>query len=133
MKMEPMKLLPVLAAILGVSLACARAQTPPPAAKVPSPPTAVAVRHETDPLQDLPQVQLDRAERLIYFQTNLLSRMFGVDMHYTGVLPQLRRTDRPLQLLNPFAPSDFGDGMDPVVLNPAIRRAEGIVIFAIRF
>jgi hypothetical protein len=88
---------------------------------------------EADLLKQIPDVPLDRVERFIYFQTSTLNKAFGIGVNYTGVLPQLRRADNPLQLINPFAPARYGNGYDNVSINPLTGRPEGIALFAIRF
>jgi hypothetical protein len=100
--------------------------------------SSLAATHGADPqeaglLQQIPDVPLDRVERFIYFQTSTLNKAFGIGVNYTGVLPQLRKADNPLQLINPFAPARYGNAFDNVSVNPLTGRPEGIVLFAIRF
>lgn len=120
--------------LLGVLVLGAVAQVAPPTPTA-APPreSKPAPRQGVDVSKDTPEVSLERAERFIYFQTNLLTRVFGLNVHYTGVVPQARKVDKPLQLLNPFAPARYGDGMDNVAVDPATGRAEGILIWGARY
>jgi hypothetical protein len=95
--------------------------------------SATAQSQQADLLKDLPQVPLDKVERYVQFQSSTLNKVFGVNVQYTGVLPLIRKADRPLQLINPFAPARYGDAFENVSINPLTGRPEGIVIFAIRF
>jgi hypothetical protein len=127
-----MKTLAILVTVLGLSAGTALAQpaTPAkPALRTPSAP----MPGQPDLLKDVPVVPLDKAERYIYFQTHTLNKVFGLNLHYAGIAPQIKRADRPLQLLNPFAPARYGDAFDNVSVDPVTGRAEGITVFAIRF
>jgi hypothetical protein len=146
-----MNMLAIVTLVLGLGLPLAPAQTPPPAPPAPGPapspsapakPDAPAPASEvpvptpaqqSDLLSDLPVMPPEQVERYVSFQTRTLTRMFGVDLQYDGVLPRMRRADRPLHMLNPFAPARYGSGFDNLSLNPVSGRPEGINFFAIRF
>jgi hypothetical protein len=149
-----MKTLVQVTLALGLSLSSGWAQTPPPAkpataSPVPasrlapplatveplpvSPSAAPAGAQQADILKELPVLSPEQVERYVTFQTRTLNRMFGVSIQYDGMLPQLRRADRPLQMLNPFAPARYGGGFDNLSVNPSYGRGEGINLFAIRF
>lgn len=49
---------------------------------------------------------------------------------YSGVLPQLVKTDNPLQLVNPAAPKEYGDAKDNTVHDPRTGEAQGIKLFS---
>ncbi len=51
---------------------------------------------------------------------------------YGGLLGEAGRMDRPLQLLNPFAPAEYGDGTRHLTQDVFTGRAEGVVLFSIR-
>ena len=147
-----MKTLANVTLVLGLSLSTGLAQTPPPAKPAvtssvptsrlapplatvqpaPASPTA-APAQQADILKDLPELPPDQVERYVTFQTRTLTRMFGMNLQYDGMLPQLKRADRPLQMLNPFAPARYGGGFDNLSVNPTTGRGEGINLFAIRF
>src|SRR5262249_44171311 len=52
---------------------------------------------------------------------------------YGGVAVQAVRVDNPLQLINPFAPAEYGSGYDNVVFNLSRTRPEGIALLSINF
>jgi len=49
---------------------------------------------------------------------------------YSGVLPQAKKTDNPLQLINPAAPKEYGDAKDNTVTDPRTGQAQGIKLFS---
>jgi hypothetical protein len=111
-----MKAPAIVAALLGLSACAAWGQSA-----------------QTDILRNIPSVPLQNVERHIQFRTETAQRLLGLTVRQSGVLPQLARTDNPLQLINPFAPARYGDGTDNVVFNPVTNRPEGIALFSVRF
>jgi hypothetical protein len=141
-----MKTLALLTALLGISITTVLAQTSPGADPAPTaqtnrpatpaqPETSAdaTAQREADILKELPEVPPDQVERYVTFQNRTLSRMFGMNLQYEGLLPQMGRSDRPLQLLSPFAPLRYGDGFQNISVNPLTGRGEGINVFSIRF
>ena len=53
-------------------------------------------------------------------------------IEYSGILVQSLRNN-PLQLFNPFAPTQYGDGEANTVRNVITGRAEGLKVLSIRF
>lgn len=53
-------------------------------------------------------------------------------IEYSGILVQSLRNN-PLQLFNPFAPTQYGDGEANTVRNLITGRAEGLKVLSIRF
>lgn len=53
-------------------------------------------------------------------------------MEYSGILVQSLRNN-PLQLFNPFAPTQYGDGEANTVRNIITGRAAGLKVLSIRF
>jgi hypothetical protein len=51
---------------------------------------------------------------------------------YSGILVQLAKTDKPLQLINPAAPPEYGSSEDNVVRDPHTGH-EGLKLFSIGF
>jgi len=51
----------------------------------------------------------------------------------SGALVQAARVKNPLQLINPLAPMDLGNGQDNVSRDPSSGKAEGIKLFSIKF
>jgi hypothetical protein len=52
---------------------------------------------------------------------------------YSGIAIAASKTGKPLQLLNPLAPSEYGLPEDNVVRDPITRNVSGLKIFSIRF
>jgi hypothetical protein len=52
---------------------------------------------------------------------------------YSGILVQLATTDQPLELINPFAPSEYGSAQDNTVLDPITGRPSGLKLLSIEF
>jgi hypothetical protein len=50
-----------------------------------------------------------------------------------GALVRATRAGQPWQVINPFAPKEFGDGYDNVSLNPITRQPAGVVLLSVRF
>ena len=67
------------------------------------------------------------------FQSETVSRILGVNMKIEGIIPQAFRVKRPLQLINPFAPAEYGNGWENVTVDPETGRANGIKFFGVRF
>jgi len=51
----------------------------------------------------------------------------------SGALVQAARLKNPLQLINPFAPMELGNGFDNVSRDPNSGKAQGIKLFSIKF
>ncbi len=132
-KVRAMKALIVLTAALGIAMTSARAQTPAGQPKPAGPPAVSASDQQADLLKNLPDLPTDEVERLISLQSRTLRTVLGVNLEYTGMLPELERVDHPLQLLNPFAPASYGNGYDTLGSGFRTEHAPGFVVFAIRF
>ncbi len=52
---------------------------------------------------------------------------------YSGIAVAAVKTGKPLQLLNPLAPPEYGLPEDNVVRDPITRNVSGLKIFSIRF
>ena len=50
-----------------------------------------------------------------------------------GALPALFRSPEPLQMLNPFAPPEYGDGTQHLATNLVTGQAEGVSLISFRF
>jgi hypothetical protein len=51
----------------------------------------------------------------------------------SGIVVEAVKIDKPLQLINPFAPTSYGSAEDNTVRDPITGRASGLKVFAIRF
>jgi hypothetical protein len=52
---------------------------------------------------------------------------------YSGALVQVVKTDNPLQLINPFAPAEYGSGEDNLSRDWSNRKATGLRILSLKF
>ena len=93
----------------------------------------VDIRQAPATLNEAPIISAEKVARYVRFQTGVVSRAFGINVSYGGVVPMLYRADNPLQLINPFAPARYGNGFDNASINPITGRIEGVNIFAIKF
>jgi hypothetical protein len=50
-----------------------------------------------------------------------------------GALVRATQAGQPWQVVNPFAPTEFGDGSDNVSINPITRQPAGVVLLSVRF
>lgn len=50
-----------------------------------------------------------------------------------GALVRATQAGQPWQVINPFAPKEFGDAYDNVSIDPITHRASGVVLLSIRF
>jgi hypothetical protein len=55
------------------------------------------------------------------------------NISYSGIGPELVKTDNPLQLINPWAPPEYGYGEQNLSQNITIRHEPGLKVFAINF
>jgi hypothetical protein len=52
---------------------------------------------------------------------------------YSGIAVQVVKTDRPLHLINPAAPAQYGSAEDNVARDPITGKVSGLKLFAISF
>jgi hypothetical protein len=84
------------------------------------------VRPGSDLQRPPPGLSAEQLESMVIYESSLANRVIGV-------LPQIRRADNPLHLINPLAPASYGNGYDNVVYDPHTGRAEGIILLGIKF
>ena len=111
---------------LALATASLPAQSTAPT-NAPPPSTQADLRRET------PSLTIEQLVSLVDFQTAIAGRILGLKLQADGALPQLLRADNPLHLINPFAPSSYGNGFDNVSYDPRTRRGEGIAFLRIKF
>ena len=51
---------------------------------------------------------------------------------YSGIFVQAAKSN-PLQLINPWAPTEYGNGEPNVIIHPGTKGAEGLKLFQISF
>jgi hypothetical protein len=74
-----------------------------------------------------------RVDDYMMYQTSLPGRIYGINLKYQGLIPMAAKVPNPLQLINPLAPREYGDGYQNVIFDPATKRQEGLKVFEIRF
>ena len=47
-----------------------------------------------------------------------------------GAIPKVARSRKPWQMLNPFAPKEYGNGTDVLARNPVTGEAEGVTFLS---
>lgn len=52
---------------------------------------------------------------------------------YSGIVVQLALAPQPLQLINPLAPTEYGNGKQNLSLDPMTKRPMGLNLFALSF
>ena len=93
--------------------------------------TSASARQTDDELQ---AKTIRRArESLVVVKTEKVNQFVKHNRTYSGVAVALVRADNPAQLLNPFAPEEYGTSEDSVVRDPITREASGVKIFSIKF
>lgn len=79
------------------------------------------------------RISAEQLDRSIRFQHQVVSRLFGVRVQYGGAIPLARQAGSPWQIINPFSPLEMGDGTGNLSVHPTTGRAEGLVLFAVKF
>jgi hypothetical protein len=124
-----------VAALLALSAAAALAQSAEPASTnvldgqtvqaAPAPAPWITYEPPPPPASRLPDAHA------LAFQSALLSRVMGVPVLIEGPLPTAVKSRQPWQLLNPWAPPEFGYGQ--VTVDERRRSTTGLSIIAIKF
>jgi len=122
----------ILTALLGLFAIGALAQTDPAKAKPAPTVTATnAVELATPPAIEgsvsMKAVQSLEQNKPVPPKPNEIKTDSGT---YSGVLPQLVKTDNPLQLVNPAAPEEYGEAKDNTVYDSRTGKSQGIKIFS---
>jgi hypothetical protein len=95
--------------------------------------TATNQTRPADVLHLDPELTQQQFETMFRFQTDMVSRVFGINATFDGVIPRALRAEQPLQLINPLAPPEYGIGAEILSINPLTHRVEGISFFTFRF
>jgi hypothetical protein len=111
-----MKTLAVAFLLIGLALGVAHAQPP-----------------SNQPPQELELQVTQAAEKSVVFQSEMMRRVFGLQVELGGSIPHAFRSGQPWQLINPFAPAQFGDGNDNVSVDPQTGQPTGFHLLDIRF
>jgi hypothetical protein len=55
------------------------------------------------------------------------------NVSYSGIVPEVVKTDNPLQLINPWAPPEYGYGEQNLSLDITPRHAPGLKLISVNF
>ena len=93
--------------------------------------TLCAARQTDDELQT--ETARRAQDSLIVVRNDEVSRVSSGHVTYSGIAVAVVRAENPAQLLNPFAPDEYGRAEDNVVREPITGKATGLKIFSIAF
>lgn len=87
------------------------------------------------PLEPLTDAELATSTRSYIFGTPEISydRFVGERVVYSGIGIQLIRAPNPLQLINPWAPQEYGPADQNLAVDPVTAKPAGLRFFAISF
>ena len=87
------------------------------------------------PLDTLTDAELATYTYDYVFGTPELSydRIIGERVVYSGISIQLIRAPSPLQLINPWAPKEYGPSDQNLAIDPVTKKPAGLRFFAISF
>jgi hypothetical protein len=93
------------------------------------------VSAQTKPAPDLTDLELATFARDYTLGTPFRSydTLAGDRVVYSGIVVQIFRAPRPLQLLNPWAPKAYEPTQPVVVVDPITRRPVGLRFFTVSF
>lgn len=93
----------------------------------------LAQEAETEAKQEPPPKPSAATQQSLAIQANMLSRIFGTPVTVDGAIPRAIKSGKPFQMINPFAPKEYGDGFDNITVDKDGRKATGISLFNIKF
>jgi hypothetical protein len=87
------------------------------------------------PSDALSDVELATYTHSYIFGTPEISydKIVGERVVYSGISIQLFRAPNPLQLVNPWAPKEYGPSDQNLAIDPVTQKAAGLRFFAISF
>lgn len=90
------------------------------------------------PLSQAPQLEVTGKKHELALPTLSLrqaapNEVIRGNLSYSGVVVEAVKTRRPLQLINPLAPPQYGTPEENVFRDPVDKRVLGLKLFAIRF
>ena len=77
--------------------------------------------------------RLEREKAMVAQPEKSKNQILGRRVTYSGIVVQAIKADNPLQLLNPAAPEEYGNGEESVTREPKTGRVNGLKIFSIEF
>src|SRR6266567_736579 len=88
---------------------------------------------EMDRALDTHAARMAREKTLIAQPEKNKNKIVGRRAAYSGIVVQAIKADHPLQLWNPAAPEEYGNGEESVLREPKTGRVNGLRIFSIEF
>jgi len=73
------------------------------------------------------------SESLVLAKPVTINAVVDDDITYSGIAVAVVNAENKLQLLNPFAPEEYGAAEDSVVRDPITGNVSGLKIFSIGF
>ncbi len=77
--------------------------------------------------------RLEREKAMVAPPEKNKNKIVGRRAAYSGIVVQAIKADNPLQLVNPAAPEEYGNGEASVTREPKTGRVNGLRIFSIEF
>ena len=77
--------------------------------------------------------RLEREKAMVSPPEKNKNKIVGRRVAHSGIVVQAIKADNPLQLLNPAAPEEYGNGEASVTREPKTGRVNGLRIFSIEF
>ena len=77
--------------------------------------------------------RLEREKAMVAPPEKNKNKIVGRRVAYSGIVVQAIKADNPLQLVNPAAPEEYGNGEASVTREPKTGRVNGLRIFSIEF
>ena len=65
--------------------------------------------------------------------TNLPNAFVAPNARFNGIAVQAVKSGRPLQMINPCAPAEFGNGEANVSRDPRTGQQQGLKLFVVKF
>src|SRR5579859_3639610 len=98
---------------------------------------SVKGQSDTDPLgQEFNTTFPKFADQTDLFKTELKPNQIAGprrDITFSGIIPEAMKADYPLQLINPFAPPEYGYGEQNLSPDISIRHEPGLKFFSVDF
>jgi hypothetical protein len=93
------------------------------------------VQGQVTPLGNLSDAELSTFTRnyILGMPPSSYDIILGDRVAYSGIAIQLLRAPLPLQLINPWAPREYGPSAQNLAIDPVTKQAAGLKFFAISF
>ena len=97
--------------------------------------SSMLAQAQLKPLQPLTDAELATYTRsyILGIPETSYHTIVGERVVYSGISIQLLRSPNPLQLINPWAPKEYGPSDQNLVIDPVTKKPAGLRFFAISF